>query len=354
MLKSDEILNSLNAKLEQAETCVDLVEKEELINQAVELKKEYKTALEDEAVEINEINNKMEGGIVMNNELNKIEMEEKVFLNYIKGIKNEGMVAGENGAVIPQTIADRIIKRIYEISPVLERMTKVHEKGDLVFIREKEAIPVGYQEEMVEFAGGKAEFETVKLESHLIGALAKVSKSLINRAGVDVVGHVCEILARDMARFLEGKALNGDSKIRGLADAKEVEVTGINLDGLIDAMAQVPAAKQANAVFVMHPSILAKLRKEKANGALLLAPDARMAFGMAILGKEVLVSDQMPLDEVYFGDMAGATIKVCKEANVEVLRERYADMYALGIVATCEADIKVIEPQAIVKIKVGA
>ena len=354
MLKSDEILNSLNAKIEQAETCVDLVEKEELINQAVELKKEYKSALEDEAVEIKEIENKMEGGIVMNNELNKIEMEEKVFLNYIKGIKNEGMVAGENGAVIPQTIADRIVKRIYEISPVLERMTKVHEKGDLIFIREKEGVPVSYQEEMVEFANGKAEFETIKLESHLIGALAKVSKSLINRAGVDVVGHVCEILARDLARFLEGKALNGDEKIRGLADAKEVAVDAINLDALIDAMAQVPAEKQAKAVFVMHPAVLAKLRKEKANGALLLAPDARMAFGMSILGKEVLVSDQMPQTEVYFGDLAGATLKVCKEASVEILRERFADMYALGIVATCEADIKVVEPQAIVKVKVGA
>ena len=354
MLKSDEILNSLNAKIEQAETCVDLVEKEELINQAVELKKEYKSALEDEAVEIKEINNKMEGGIVMNNELNKIEMEEKVFLNYIKGIKNEGMVAGENGAIIPQTIAERIVKRIYEISPVLERMTKVHEKGDLIFIREKEAVPVAYQEEMVEFAAGKAEFETVKLESHLIGALAKVSKSLINRAGVDVVGHVCEILARDLARFLEGKALNGDEKIRGLADAKEVAVDAINLDACIDAMAQVPAERQAKAVFVMHPAVLAKLRKEKANGALLLAPDARMAFGMSILGKEVLVSDQMPQTEVYFGDLAGATLKVCKEASVEILRERFADMYALGIVATCEADIKVVEPQAIVKVKVGA
>ena len=354
MLKSDEILNSLNAKIELAEKEQDLAVKEQIINQAVELKKEYKSALEDEAVEIKEINNKMEGGIVMNNELNKIEMEEKVFLNYIKGIKNEGMVAGENGAIIPQTIAERIVKRIYEISPVLERMTKVHEKGDLVFIREKEAVPCGYQEEMVEFVGGKAEFETVKLESHLIGALAKVSKSLINRAGVDVVGHVCEILARDMARFLEDKALNGDEKIRGLADAKEVAVDAINLDALIDAMAQVPAEKQAKAVFVMHPAILAKLRKEKANGALLLAPDARMAFGMAILGKEVLVSDQMPQDEVIFGDLAGATVKVCKEANVEVLRERFADMYAVGIIASCEADIKIVEPQAIVKVKVGA
>lgn len=330
MLKSDEILNSFNTKLELAEKEQDLAVKEQIINEAVELKIQYKNALKEEAEEIKEINNKMEGGIVMNNELNKIEMEEKVFLNYIKGIKNEGMVAGENGAVIPQTIADRIVKRIYEISPVLERMTKVHEKGDLIFIREKEAVPCGYQEEMVEFTGGKAEFETVKLESHLIGALAKVSKSLINRAGVDVVGHVVEILARDMARFLEGKALNGDEKIKGLADAKEVEVAGINLDALIDAMAQVPAEKQAKACFVMHPTILAKLRKEKANAGLLLAPDARMAFGMAILGKEVLVSDQMPLDEVIFGDLAGATIKVCKEATVEVLRERFADMYAVG------------------------
>ena len=156
MLRSDEILNSLNAKIEQAETCVDLVEKEELINQAVELKKEYKTALEDEAVEIKEIENKNVKGEEIKMEQNRVEMEREQFLNYVKGIKNEGMKAGEHGALIPETVADRIIKKIVEISPVVARMTVIHEGGDLVFVKEGETIPVGYQEEMTAFTGGNA------------------------------------------------------------------------------------------------------------------------------------------------------------------------------------------------------
>ena len=355
MLRSDEILNSLNAKIEQAETCVDLVEKEELINQAVELKKEYKTALEDEAVEIREIENKNMKGEENKMEQNRVQMEREQFLNYVKGIKNEGMKAGEHGVLIPETVADRIIQKIVEISPVVARMTIIHEGGDLVFVREESEIPVGYQEEMVAFTGGNPAFATVKLESHLIGALAKVSKSLINRSSFDVVGFVEEALAKRVAAFLEDKALNGDDKIRGLADAKEMFVNKIDCDAIIDALMAIPQVHQAKAVLVMNPKTLAGLRKAKdGQGGYLLNHDARMAFGMEIFGKEVLVSEAMPEGEMIVGDIAGCYCKIAQKAEVEVLRERFADQYALGLIAYAEVDMKVVEPQALVRIKVTA
>lgn len=354
MLRSDEILNSLNAKIEQAETCVDLVEKEELINQAVELKKEYKTALDAEAVEIKEIENKNVKGEEIKMEQNREQMEREQFLNYVKGIKNEGMKAGEHGALIPETVADRIIKKIVEISPVVARMTVIHEGGDLVFVKEGETIPVGYQEEMTAFTGGNASFVTVKLEAHLIGALAKISKSLINRSSFDVVGHVEEALAEKVALFLEDKALNGDEKIRGLADAKEVVVAKIDCDAIIDALMAIPQVHQAKAVLVMNPKTLAGLRKAKdGNGGYLLNHDPRMAFGMEILGKEVLVSEAMPENQVICGDLAGCYCKVAQKAEVEVLRERFADQYAVGVISYVEADMKIVEDQAIVRIMVG-
>ena len=330
MLKSDEILNSLNLKLKNIDNVEDLKEKENLLNECKALKAEYRDALESEKQENLEI--EMKGGIInMNNEMMELRAkEEKQFVDYIKGIKNE-MTAGSNGAIIPQTISERIIQKVFEVSPILERMTRLNEGGDLVFVREANAVPVAYQEEMVAFTGGDATFETVKLQDFLVGALAKVSKSLINRASFDVVGYVVDIMGRDIARFLEQEALNGGEKIKGLSEAKNVQVTRIDADACIDAIMAVPAQYQEGAVFIMHPETLAGLRKAKdGQGGYLLNPDARAPFGMQIMGHEVLVSEQAPKNALFFGNLRGVYGKFAQEMQVEVLRERFADMYALG------------------------
>ena len=330
MLKSDEILNSLNLKLKHIDNVEDLKEKENLLNECKALKAEYRDALESEKQENLEI--EMKGGIInMNNEMMELRAkEEKQFVDYIKGIKNE-MTAGSNGAIIPQTISERIIQKVFEVSPILERMTRLNEGGDLVFVREANAVPVAYQEEMVAFTGGDATFETVKLQDFLVGALAKVSKSLINRASFDVVGYVVDIMGRDIARFLEKEALNGGEKIKGLSEAKNVQVTRIDADACIDAIMAVPAQYQEGAVFIMHPETLAGLRKAKdGQGGYLLNPDARAPFGMQIMGHEVLVSEQAPKNALFFGNLRGVYGKFAQEMQVEVLRERFADMYALG------------------------
>ena len=62
--------------------------------------------------------------------------EEKAFANYIRGVVNTrdtayNMTLTDNGAVIPTTIANRIIKKVYDISPILERSTKYNVKGKL-------------------------------------------------------------------------------------------------------------------------------------------------------------------------------------------------------------------------------
>lgn len=355
MLKSDEILNSLNTKMNTLENITDLVEKESLLEECKELKNQYKLALEDEANEKIEIENK-KGGVVRmeNNELMELRTkEEKQFVDYIKGIKNEGMKAGDNGAIIPQTIADRIIQKIFEVSPVLERMTRFNEGGDLIFVREQGAPAVAYQEEMIAFTGGDATFETVKLQDFLVGALAKVSKSLINRASFDVVGYVVDIMGRDMARFLEKEALNGGEKIKGLSEAKALNVAAINGDALIDAIMAIPSEHQAGAVFIMHPEVFAGLRKAKdGQNRYLFNPDPRMAFGLELMGHEVLLSEQAPKNALYFGDLRGCYAKFAKGIEVEVLRERYSDQYAIGVIAHAQCDMRVVEAQAIVKVAV--
>ena len=65
--------------------------------------------------------------------MKKAAAETRCFENYIRGIvtheRDNNMTFGDNGAVVPTTIANRIIKKVYDICPILERSTKYNIKG---------------------------------------------------------------------------------------------------------------------------------------------------------------------------------------------------------------------------------
>ena len=70
------------------------------------------------------------------------------------------------------------------------------------------------------------------------------------------------------------------------------------------------------------------------------------------------VSDNMPdiasgVDAIYYGDMRGLATKFNEEINIEVLRERYADEHAVGVIGWFEFDSKVIDEQQIAKLTMG-
>ena len=57
---------------------------------------------------------------------------------------------------------------------------------------------------------------------------------------------------------------------------------------------------------------------------------------------------------IYYGDFSGLVLKVAEDANVQVLRERYADQHAVGVVGWVEADVKVRNAQKLSGLKMAA
>ena len=84
----------------------------------------------------------------------------------------------------------------------------------------------------------------------------------------------------------------------------------------------------------------------------MLNDDISTPFGTSLLGKPVYVSDNMPdiatgKKVIYYGDMRGLATKFNENINIEVLREKYADEHAVGVVGWLEFDAKVINEQQI-------
>lgn len=295
-----------------------------------------------------------------------IKADEKAFENYLRGIvseeRAENLTKSDNGAVIPQTIANKIIKKVYDISPILERASKYRVKGSLTipYYPEDDStdIEMAYANEFEELTSSAGKFGNITLGEFLAGALTLVSRSLINNSQFHIVEFVIDHMAYSISRWIEKELLNGTVyKIDGLSKLSKGitagKATTVTADELIDLQDSVKDAFQRNSIWIMSSKTRTAIRKLKdGTGRYLLQDDISAPFGKILLGKPVYVSDNMPDMEankraIYYGDMSGLAVKITEEMEIQVLREKYATQHAVGVVGWVEMDAKVENPQKI-------
>lgn len=349
-------IDELNREINELKDKANSLKLENKIDEALEIVNDIKAkkseiekleTLENELKESVKVKNK----VVDNKEL--LNKEEKVFVDFIrKGVSND-MKAGSNGALIPNSIASKIIAKVEEISPIYARATKFNVGGDLTFVKEDSTPTCTYMDEMAEASGTDATFQTVKLGAFIARALTKISRSLINRSDFDLLQYVINAVSKSIARFLEKELIVGTtSKIDGLSKVAPTEVTAINADAYVDLQMAVPSSLQSGCEWLMNSADLKAARKFKTtDGQYLLNADATKEFGWSILGKNVLLSDQVPAGTIYYGDFSGLYVKLANDIESSVLKEIYAEQYAYGVIGFVELDAKVVETQKIVAMK---
>jgi len=298
------------------------------------------------------------------------ELERAEFEAFLRGegkleTRANNMDVDNNGAVIPETIVDKIIKRVYDVCPILERSTKYNIKGTVTIPYYDEGtthITVDYQTEFLQIASNVGKFTSqVTLTGFLAGALAKVSRSLINNSQFNIVDHVINLMAEHIARWIEGELLNGTyQKVAGLSaltnSVTAASASAITADEIIKLHDKVKDRYQNDAIWIMSPATRTALRLLKDEmGRYLLNDDISTPFGTSLLGKPVYVSDNMPEiatgnTVVYYGDMKGLATKFNESISIEVLREKYADEHAYGIISWFEFDATVEDQQKIAKL----
>lgn len=319
----------------------------------------------------------------MKNEPKKIEeravIEERIFSNYIKkqcGITVEER-AGEqnidmtnNGAVIPVTIANRVISKVTEISPILARAARFNVKGTFKhpvwgLANTTHDIAVGYQTEFIDITADSGKLTSVDLTGFLAGALTLVGKSVINNAQINVTEFVINEMAKKIAIFLDKELLNGteDKATGALATTTTMNagsISAISADNLVELQTKVPTPYQNDAVWIMHPATFTALKKLKdGNGQYLLQNDFSSALPYRILGKPVYLSENMPeiasaAKAVLYGDLSGLAVNFREDISIQILLEKYATQHAVGIVSWFEFDSDVVDHQKLATLVMSA
>lgn len=301
-----------------------------------------------------------------------VAAEERAFANYIRGVVEEradvNLTTGDNGAVIPSSIANKIIKKVYDICPIYQLATRYNVGGTLnipYYDETTQSIAMAYATEFVELESTSGKFLSIELKGFLAGALSKVSKSLVNNSDFDIVNFVVNAMADSTSKWIENELLNGTTdKVAGLSTVTQsvtaASATAITADELIDLQEEVPDLYQAGAIWIMKKSTRKAIRKLKdGDGTYLLQKDFNARWGYTLLGKDVYTSDNMPGMEagknaIYYGDMSGLAVKLSENVSIEVLREKFATQHAIGVVGWIEIDSKVENAQKIAKLVIKA
>lgn len=299
--------------------------------------------------------------------------EKRSFEAYIRGqvlnTRDTNLTESANGAVIPVTIAKKIIAKVYDICPILEKSTKYSLKGDLeipYYDESSTAITVSWAEEFVDLTSSVGNFTSITLKDYLAGALTLISRKLINNSEFDLVAFIIDRMALAIARFIENACLNGGNpdstyhinQVKGLAGSVTQTVlagstSAITADKVIELKDSVKDVFQNDAMFIMSRNTRTVLRLLKDDvGRYLLQDDITSPFGSTLLGKPVYVSDNMPeiasaVNAIYYGDMKGLATKFSEDMNIQVLREKYATSHSIGIVGWVSFDAKIENAQAI-------
>ena len=324
-------------------------------------------------------------------ENNDVSKEERAFVDFIvtgeeKRANSPGMSYGSNGAIVPTTIAKKIIEKVKELSPIYEKVEKFHTKGKLeipVYDTDSDAtsptgnVNVAYQgDEFTALVAGQGKFTSVELKGYSHGALSVISRKLLNNSDINITSFLTNKIAQAFADFWEKELLVGtgatNNHMTGAISTTNLVATGnttytaanaAKIDNLINLQLAIPQQYQKNAMWIMNKAVFTELRKLKdGNGNYYMAYGKGLTggFDWEFLGKPVYISENMPEATtannipVLYGDFSGMAMKISQDLEIQLMREKYIDKNAIGIVGWAECDSKIQNNQMIAGLKMAA
>jgi HK97 family phage major capsid protein len=296
------------------------------------------------------------------------EMEIRQFVEYVRTGSTRDLASANNGSVIPTSIAQAIVDRVYEISPLIQEATTYNVGENLNLpVYDDSAHVTSFLTEFQEIVTSQGTFSSIPLKSQIIGTMAKIGKSLLNRTDLEVLPFIVNACAKSVARFLENEIINNtNAKFAStLANGVTQSMTAataatIAPEEVVAMKNSIPSMMLPNAKWLMHKDTLTYLQSlTDTNGNFIFGNTLAENNGQVILGYPVMLSDAMPTmgagaRQIYFGDFReGLAIKIGSQ-TAEVYRELYASQYAVGVGHFMECDASASHSTQSISVLVGA
>ena len=296
------------------------------------------------------------------------ETEEiRSFVQYVKTGEARDLAGANNGSIIPTTIANMIVDKVHEISPIVREATKYYIGEDLNLpVYNYENHVTSFLTEFTDIVESGGTFASVALKSKIIGTMAKLGKSLVNRSELEVLPFIINACAKSVARFLETEIiLNVNARFASTlaTGVTQTMTTATTLviapEEIVKLKNSIPSIMLPNAKFLMHKDTLSYLQSLKdTQGRFIFGNSLAENNGNVLLGHEVMLSDSMPkigvgARQIYFGDFTeGLAIKIGAQ-SAEVYKELYAKQYAIGIGHFMEVDCSASHSAQSISVMVG-
>ena len=283
-----------------------------------------------------------------------------------EGVDSEGgyLVPDEFEQTLVQSLeAENVVRSLAHVITTASGSHKipiVATKGTAAWVDEEGTIPEGDDA-----------FGQQLIGAHKVATMIKVSEELLNDSAFDLEAYFRTEFARRIGNKEEEAFLTGDGsgKPTGIFNATgggqlgvtAGSATAITADELIDLQESIPDKLQPGCIWVMSRATRTAIRKLKdGDGNYLLNKDATAKWGYSLFSHDVYVSQSMPdmaagKRAVLYLDPAGLAVKVAENPSVQVLREKFADEHAVGVICWMEVDSKVENKQkiAVLAMKAG-
>lgn len=267
-----------------------------------------------ENVDIPETKKTMKKDVVKTME--KIVKEKRSTQETISTEIRELITSEANLAVIPTHIADEIVKKMSEESPVFAMAHKFPTvNGNLRIPVEADNGAGSFVGEGQPLTESDLAFDYVDLTQKRVGAVLNLSKQLINDLSIDVDGYVADLLARKTAKAVEHSIIVGtgdlNDEFKGILNTEglteiETDVVGeVSMDDLNTLYTQLHPAFIDGAAFIMSRALFNKVARIKdtaghyyvSNGII----NGRVTY--TLFGAPVFVSDALKdRNKVIFGN----------------------------------------------------
>lgn len=270
-----------------------------------------------------------------------------------RGLLKRSIDGVAGNVLIPSSLAASIEKALVGKSAMLGAVDIIRSTsgGDLVLPTNNDSanraqIIDEYGESQIE----KVSFNSVTLKAYTYRTpIIAMSYELLQDSAYNVQAYISELLADRFAAGLNQDLTNGTGvgMPQGITvAAKKVSLSGegIIYDDLVALRKAIKSSYHGASSFMMSTATECDLMLMKdGNDRPLWLPSMREGAPATILGKPVVINDDMADGSVIFGDLKKYKARIVKDFSVKVLNESLAKWLSVGVMGFGRADGKLLD-----------